>query len=228
MSSTVKERLLEFIEASNISINRFERSAGLAVGYIRQLRREPSPTKLRDILAAFPHLNENWLLTGEGEMIVYPEETTVVSESEPPVYEPMGKSWIPLIHLDSVGGVWSQNALAYDEQYVERLIPFEGARQGDVAILHSGDSMSPAIPPGAILQIRKVEGWKEYFGYGNVYVLWLKDDRRITKLVQRYDPDPHNYILLRSYNHDHNDEEIPRSFIREVWKVIKVLVDKGW
>ena len=135
---------------------------------------------------------------------------------------------IPLIHIDSVGGVHSPNALAASEQYVERLVPFPDARPGDVAILQSGNSMAPTIPAGAILQIRRVEGWREYFGYGNDFVLWLDDDRRITKQVLKYAPDPQNYVTCHSYNPEAGDEELPKSMIVEVWKVVNVLINKGW
>ena len=122
----------------------------------------------------------------------------------------------------------SGNEIMASEQYIEAMIPFPDARVDDFAIQQSGDSMVPVIPPGAIMQIRRVDDWQEFFGYGNVYVLWLKDDRRITKLVKRYDADPRNYVMCCSYNPAADDEELPKSFIREVWKVVNVLINKGW
>ena len=88
--------------------------------------------------------------------------------------------------------------------------------------------MYPTIPSGAALLIREVVDWREYFGYGNIYVLWLRDGRRITKEVRRYDADPKNYVWCVSYNPDVADEELPRSMIRGVWKVIKYIADFGW
>lgn len=221
---TVKERIMKFIEASKISVNSFERNSGLSVGYLRQLRKEPSRTKIQSIILAYPELNIDWLLTGEGEMLNS-------SNSAQKISNPKKKHdvvMVPLVHIDSVGGVSSPNEFTADEQYIEELVPFPGARHDDRAIYQSGTSMSPTIPPGSILQVRRVDDWQEYLGYGNVYVLWLKDDRRITKLVKRFDPDPRNYILCCSYNPDADEEELPRSFIREVWKVINVLVNQGW
>lgn len=135
---------------------------------------------------------------------------------------------VPLINIDSVGGIHSNNTIDPSEQYVMRMMPFTEAREGDVAILQSGNSMYPTIPSGSALLIRKVEDWREYFGYGNIYVLWLRDGRRITKEVRRYDPDPQNYVWCISYNPDVADEELPRSMIRGVWKVIKYIADFGW
>ncbi|WP_289157938.1 hypothetical protein [uncultured Muribaculum sp.] len=73
--------------------------------------------------------------------------------------------------------------------------------------------MTPTIPPGSILLLREVQDWKEYFGYGNISVLWLKDDRRITKEARRYDDDAKNYIWSVSHNLDVADKELPKSFI---------------
>lgn len=137
-------------------------------------------------------------------------------------------SLVPLINIDSVGGMDSPNILASGDQFVERLIPFTGALEGDRAIYQSGDSMTPTIPAGSVLQIRRVDDWREYFGYGGIFVLWLKDNRRITKQVKKYSPDPQNFVTCHSFNPDSADEELPKKFIREVWKVIKVLTDKGW
>lgn len=221
---TVKERIMNFIGQSGLSVNRFERSVGLSVGYLRQLRKEPSREKIEMIISAFPNLNRSWLLTGEGEMLNEEAVPEVAQSMEPAKADNM----IPLVHIDSVGGVYSPNALTSSEQYIERMIPFPDARRGDVAILQSGNSMAPTIPAGAIMQIRRVEGWREYLGYGNDFVLWLNDDRRITKQVLKYVPDPLNYITCHSYNPESADEELPKSMIKEVWKVVNVLINKGW
>lgn len=75
MEQTVKERIIIFINAIGITPSAFERRAKLSNGYLNQLRNSPSPSKITDIINAFPELNKNWLLTGEGEMLV-PSQTT--------------------------------------------------------------------------------------------------------------------------------------------------------
>lgn len=173
------------------------------------------------ISTAFPILNREWLLTGEGEMLNESGKVSATDDS--------AKTYalVPLINVDSVGGVHSDNAITITEQYTIRKIPFTDAREGDVAILQSGNSMSPTIPPGSVLLIREVVNWQEYLDNG-VYVIWLKDDRRITKEIRRYAPDPQNYLLCVSYNPDVADEPLPRSLIRGVWKVVKYIADFGW
>lgn len=66
----VKDRILEFCDFMEIRPARFERICGLSNGYLNKLRHEPSREKLDAILAAFPQLNRQWLLTGSGSMLL--------------------------------------------------------------------------------------------------------------------------------------------------------------
>lgn len=226
----LKERIKCVLEYSGKNISEFSRFVGFKTPQaVREMlkgnTKSLSEAAAFKLLTAFPSVSKDWLLTGEGEML---KEKSGEIEIKEPSVQKESKVMIPLVHIDSVGGIHSSNELASSEQYIERLIPFPDARPGDVAILQSGNSMAPTIPAGAIMQIRRVEGWREYFGYGSDFVLWLTDERRITKQVLKYAPDPQNYVTCHSYNPEAADEELPKSMIREVWKVVNVLINKGW
>lgn len=122
----------------------------------------------------------------------------------------------------------SNNEIEGEPQYIEGYVPFVNAKDEDRAIYQSGDSMIPTIPPGSLMLIREVANWREYFGYGNIFVIVLKDGRRITKEVARYEENPKEYIWCISHNEKVADEELPKNMIVSVWKVVKVLTDKGW
>lgn len=226
-----KERLLSFLEFKKLTKAEFERLAGLSSGYVKNFKGNIGGDKLENLLIAFPELSRDWLLYGKGEMLVdmggfveVPDEEIVNLNPRP------GDKFtlIPLINIDSVGGMDSTNDLSWRDQFTIRHIPFIDAQKDDVAIFQSGDSMTPAIPSGSILQIRQVHDWQEYFGYGDTFVLWLKDNRRLTKQVLKYSPDPKNYVTCHSFNPEYADEELPKKFIRQVWKVISILSGKGW
>lgn len=234
---TIKERIEMFIEHQGIRRSVFEKSCGFSNGYTRNLKENPSATKIEDILNVYPELNRVWLMTGEGEMLrsrspdcgdeagdLTPSERQMIAEG----LRDGRFRMVPLINIDSVGGILSENEITPSEQYIIRMMPFTEARDGDLAILESGSSMYPTIPPGSVLLIREVVDWQEYFGYGGLFVLCLKDGRRVTKVVLRHDTMPKKYVVCHSYNPDVADEELPRSMIRGVWKVIKYVTDFGW
>ena len=146
----------------------------------------PRTSILEKIFNAFPDINRDWLLTGEGEMLNNDADRMAEhSKSVTPYPKQSDYRRVPLINIDSVGGIHSGNLISPDEQYIIKLMPFSEAREGDVAIIQSGNSMYPTIPPGSALRIREVVDWEEYFGYRNIYVLKLKDRRRIPKEVRR-------------------------------------------
>ncbi len=228
----LQDRLSEYLKYKSLTFKDFERLCNLSNGTAARLR-ETTRKSTFDRIANSCDLNINWLLTGEGNMLKFPmNEVEDVSREE---FECINEGLrngsfrlVPLINIDSVGGIHSENVTTPSEQYIIRMMPFTEAKEGDVAIIQSGTSMYPTIPPGSALLIREVIGWKEYFGYGGIYVIWLKDGRRITKEIRRYDADPKNYVWCVSYNPDVADEELPKSMIRGVWKVVKYIADFGW
>lgn len=69
MEKTVKQRLVEFIAALNITQAEFQRRCNLSSGYINNMVNGIGAAKLDQILSEYPLLNAKWLLTGEGEML---------------------------------------------------------------------------------------------------------------------------------------------------------------
>lgn len=224
----IYEQLQKHFEGAGLSQVAIAEELGVTKAYVNALLsgRQRFGKKQAQIWSEKFGLSKSWLLTGEGEMLKPNGIDSEILDDRKKDFSDYGL--VPLVNIDSVGGIHSDNAIATDEQYVMKLIPFSEARPDDRAIFQSGNSMYPIIPSGSVLLIREVIDWKEYFGYGSIYVLWLRDGRRITKEVRRYDPDPKNYVMCVSFNPDVADEELPRSMIRGVWKVVKYVADFGW
>lgn len=229
----MRERMQRFdiyMQAKYLNDNQVTSQCNLSQGLLGQARAGKSDLgnkTIEKILNVYQDLNRVWLLTGEGDMLNPGAEETVNVPSKIPE---LGKDYklVPIIHIDSVGGIHSNNAIVDEPEYIEGYMPFVDAREGDYVISESGNSMSPTIPTGSLMLIRKVENWKEYFGYGNIYVLVLADGRRITKEVSRYDENPKEYVWCVSHNEAVPNEELPKSFILQVWQVIKWVVNRGW
>ena len=69
MDKSVKDRTIEFVKYKGITMKSFEIKCGLSTGYVTSMRKGFGLDKLNNVLTAFPELNRDWLLYGEGEMI---------------------------------------------------------------------------------------------------------------------------------------------------------------
>lgn len=67
--NTIKDRTIEFVKSKGITMKTFEQMCGLSTGYVTSMRKGYGSDKLHNVLTAFPELNRDWLLYGEGEMI---------------------------------------------------------------------------------------------------------------------------------------------------------------
>lgn len=65
---TPKQRLLQYIEYLGISKSQFYKKTGLSNGYLDK-NPNVNSSKIEIIGAAFPALNLNWVISGEGPMI---------------------------------------------------------------------------------------------------------------------------------------------------------------
>lgn len=66
---TTKSRTLRFVAYKGLSVKKFEEMCGLSNGYVNSMKAGFGASKLLQVLNAFPELNRDWLVYGEGEMI---------------------------------------------------------------------------------------------------------------------------------------------------------------
>lgn len=227
MEKSVLQRIRDVIEFYNISDRKFAESIGLPQTTISSLFKrgnEPNITVVQSIVNAFADISLNWLITGEGPMLKEEAANSLSAAQK----IPDNYRLVPLYNLDAVGGMHATNLETADSEYVEEYVPFEAARKGDVSLWVTGESMIPTYPPGCKILIRRVVGWQEYFGFGNVFVLLLNDGRRILKEVVKSEENPKTHVLCKSHNPKYSPEELPKNMIGEVWKVIQAHINRGW
>lgn len=73
----MKDRILQLIEHLNVSVREFEIKCGLSNGYVKAMRKSLGVDKLENVLKAYPNVNRDWLISGEGTML----RTDATSES---------------------------------------------------------------------------------------------------------------------------------------------------
>lgn len=221
----IKDRLLEFIKYKKLNNRQFEEKCGLGNGFVSKIGVTIRIDKIELISNAFPELNIDWLQHEKGSMLLSANPATGTG-SENNLSQDY--KLVPLINIDAVGGMYSENEVMNEPEYVLGTVAFNGAIDGDKCIQVTGHSMEPACPPGSIVLIRQVERWKEYFGFGNIFVVLLDDGRRVLKQITKSDDDPRNCVKCVSFNKDYPEEDLPKNMIAGVWKVIKVLTNRGW
>jgi len=68
--STIKDRILEFIDYKGITKNKFESKCGLASRYVSNIGRAIQSDVIEKIILTYPEINLEWLVLGKGEMLM--------------------------------------------------------------------------------------------------------------------------------------------------------------
>lgn len=159
---------------------------------------------LRRFNEAFGEIfDEQWLLTGEGEMLRV--------ESAPP---PRGEDTVelPLIPISAMAGALSGDGRSFMEYDCEKYVvpAFEGA---DFLIRVQGDSMTPTYESGDIVACQRVPLDRLWFQWGKAYVI----DTRQGALVKRIEPsEAEGCISIRSDNPRYKPFDLPTEEVNGV------------
>jgi SOS-response transcriptional repressor LexA len=152
----MKERLIEFLAHLGMGQNKFEEKVGLSRGLINKIGEGINSTTMNKIVTAYPELNKNWLLTGEGKML---KNVNMLGDNI---------IYIPLLPISAQGGSLNDFIVSVKETDCEKIVsPIKGA---DFAVTVSGDSMSPEYPSGSQVLIKKINE-KAFIDWGKTYVL---------------------------------------------------------
>lgn len=195
-TSSVKERTLYFIKYKGLTMKEFESLADLSTGYVTSMRKSFGEQKLSNVLKAFPELNRDWLLYGEGEMLKTekPQEEIKEVPFEDAHKYPKGVLIPYFADTHTRGGLTDRQAPTDIEErvtsYIESGSLFANATS---AIKHFGDSMVE-YPSGCVLFCRKVEN-PSLLVNGAPYVIETTE-YRVTKKIH----DKGNFIRAFSTN----------------------------
>lgn len=160
--ATVKERTLEFIKSKGISMKSFEERCGLSTGYVTSMRKSFGEEKLNNVLNAFPELNRDWLLYGEGNMQQNKETLPETTKGS------VDACAIPLLPTSAQAGSLNDFITSVRLHDCEMVVsPVKGA---DFAIPVTGESMAPEYPNGSQVHIKRINE-RAFIEWGKVYVL---------------------------------------------------------
>lgn len=210
-----KKRILEFIKNQNITVPIFFQKTGIKRGFLDsdKLDQAVSDRHFSMIIAAFPDLSLDWLLTGEGPML----------RSDLPAAHPATEpgAGIPLIPIEAVAGLPTDDPVG--TRFIDcahYIIPDFANLNVEYMIRVSGSSMYPKYSNGDILACRRVHDVL-FFQWGKIYVIDSSQGALVKRVFQDEDPDR---ILLVSDNKEHYPPfSIPKSDIRSLSIVVGVI-----
>lgn len=78
----IKDRLMEFAKYKNISLNKLEESCGFSKRYFSNVKYCLPKKKIIDIARFYSELNIDWLITGEGPMLITADDKNFMKLGE--------------------------------------------------------------------------------------------------------------------------------------------------
>ncbi len=245
------KRIKQYIDYKGITNQNFEKQVGFSNGaFASQLKnnRTIGVDKLENILIAFPELNPEWLLTGNGEMIKTKSKENAtflngginggVKGGEPNVKKThaielaekptntgieannLGNAGIPLIPIDAMAGFGTGAVQVMHYDTSKYVVPEFAELNVDFMIRVKGSSMVPKYNSGDLVACKKLVITDIFFQWNKVYVLDTEQGALI-KRVKKGSRD--NYILLISDNKNYDPFELHLSKIFAVALVVGVI-----
>lgn len=217
----IVSRIKMLMEERGSSINSFAKEIGIDQSNLNKKLSGSLKITKNDTYKISESLGVNlsWLLNGDGE--TYSEEgekllsKTRISSSVKRSSLDMGVM-VPFYDVEF--------ALGYDEMYNDtpnvptKFISIPGYEKADFWCRASGDSMKPVINNGDIIALKAVNDWQSFLPMNEVYAIMTTNDLRTVKVVRKGSDETH--FTLHAYNEEFEDQEIPKSAITKVFKVL--------
>lgn len=224
----LKERLFYFIEYKGLTVQSFEKTVGLSNGAVSKMGDNTRRSTIDKISNFFGDLNKNWLLTGEGEMLIgeYPtgNDITIHKRDTGKKVNVKSEYITYLLPMSAMGG--SLTGFASPSVFLkdcETIIsPIENV---DFAITVYGDSMSPEYPSGSRILIKKINP-NIFIDWGKTYVLDTPNGVIVKEVHECREKEGH--IKCHSINPDpkFSDFDVPLSEVYGMYRVLMCLSAK--
>lgn len=175
--ATTKQRILQFIEYQGISKQFFFNETGLKRGLLDadKLDSSISDIYLAKILATYSELNPEWLLTGQGDMLLSNSVAKL-------------RASIPLIPIGAMAG-WGEGEMQIMDRDLKHYeVPDFVELRADFMITVKGDSMYPKYHTGDLVACKKLP-LDTFFQWNKVYVLDTVQGAMIKRVNKSEEPD---------------------------------------
>lgn len=212
--TTIKDRILQIAEYKKINKENFFLNLDVSYSTFRgksKLKALSSDT-LMTVIKHHPDVNIKWLVTGEGRMM----SKSVSDESQ------HSKREIPIIPISAIGGALQLDSLSAMPYECEYEIPPMEAKDADIKIPVTGDSMAPEYPHMSMVYAKKID-CGSFIEWGRVYVLDTANGAVIKVLN---DNSLNNTFVCTSLNSDQTRYapfEVPKESVFGVYRVLSCI-----
>lgn len=159
-------------------------------------------------------VSKQWLQSGEG----VPFEKRNAPDAVAASVTSAETEGVPVYDLDVTAGPLTRERMFADDRVVARM-SMPGVESDSRVVRVSGDSMAPVIGNGDYIVVREVSDASIIY-WGQIYVVLL-DDYRMVKYLRRHPDD--TMVVLRSANPAYDDIDVPKSAIRGLFFVSKIV-----
>ncbi|MBF0648092.1 MULTISPECIES: S24 family peptidase [Dysgonomonas] len=221
---TQKDRIIQFIDKQGISKNKFYNQTGVSNGTLDKKSGITGET-IAKIYTAYPEINLEWLISGEGEMIKSSlfwsydnlqsvrEQYAAVMNIDPATVSDKNllKAESPLEFIPIFSYKGSHKCHGY--------LSIPNLSSCDGAGFVKTDSMYPLIKPGDIVCYKTANHTNDIY-WGEMYIIYLTIDGEEFLTIKNLDKSDigDDFIRLSGYNQKYHPKDVPINRIQ--WKAI--------
>lgn len=218
--STIKDRILTFLESEGIKKADFYSTTGISDSNFKgkNLSSQLGGDAIVKVLTSYPNLSADWLLVGAGSMLKDDlNGIKTINEADSsfmPTTSMNPSVGTPYYDVDFIGG--------FDEVFNSQVnipatnIVIRGFEKASLWCNVTGHSMEPKINHGDIIALRQCT--LNDIQYGEIYAVVLDTIRTIKILRRSPDPDKLRFIPINT--EDYDEQEFDKSRIVNIFEVI--------
>lgn len=205
--STLKERILYFIDFKGISKNKFYQETGISNGVLDK-KSGVTSTTIEKFISTYPEVNEIWLINGQEPMM----KSHVIKRVDNIIL-------IPLVSTEVAAGFGNENFAIKEEDIQARYVvpDFNGI---DFMIRVKGSSMYPKYSSGDVIACRILKE-RNFIQWNKTYVVATKEQGMICKRL--LPSKKKDFIQVVSDNKDYPPFDIPEKEITGIALIVGVI-----
>lgn len=209
------DRFDEYMSFKHLNDNRVTAQLGLTNGVIGKSRgegRDLSKRVIEKIEKFYTDLNIDWLITGEGEMLIASSPVSPAHTFPLRTDNKLEVQTVPLYDFDAAAGL----VAIFNDLHAEPIdyLRIPNLPVVDGAIFVRGESMSPLLKSGDIVMYKKKELSLDSILWGEIYLLSFQSDGdsyTAVKYIQKSDAP--GMVRLASFNPTFAPKDIPMDSI---------------